>query len=80
MTRTTCPSWSCAGSQLRSGEASGLYFLKAASLPARLREGLPRGLQGQMAGEAAGDVTQLPNGELVERLDTLLCRTGPERT
>lgn len=65
---------------LCSGEASGLYFLAPVSLLSPLREGLPRDLQGQVAGEAAGDATQLPNGALVERLDTLQCGTGSERT
>jgi protein required for attachment to host cells len=56
---------------LRRGEASGLYLIAPAQMLPRLREALPNDLRDRLVGEHAGDLTQLPRGDLFARLDAL---------
>ena len=56
---------------LRKGEATGLYLIAPTQLLPRLRDALPNDVRGRLLGEHAGDLTQLPRGELFERLDAL---------
>jgi len=54
---------------LRRGEASGVVLVAPASMLHALRDALPQELRRAIAGEHAGDLTQLPTAELFARLD-----------
>jgi hypothetical protein len=54
---------------VRRGQVTGIYLVAPAQLLPHLREMLPNDVQPKLVGEHAGDLTQLPRGELFDRLD-----------
>lgn len=56
---------------LRRGDATGLVLVAPAFLLTELRELIPQDLRHAIAGEHAGDWTQLPREEIFTRLDAL---------
>ncbi|MBX6375738.1 MAG: host attachment protein [Acetobacteraceae bacterium] len=56
---------------LRAGEASGAVLIAPTPVLRQLKEEIPRALHDALHGEHPGDLTQLPTGELFERLDRI---------
>ena len=56
---------------LRGREATGVFLIAPTQMLHTLKGAIPRDLHGAVVGEHGGDLTQLPTGELFERLDTM---------
>lgn len=56
---------------VRTGALRGFYLLAPAPFISRLRAALPNDVLPYLIAEQSGDLTQLPRGELFQRLDAL---------
>lgn len=56
---------------MRRGKTTGVVLIAPAQILPRLKSALPNDVAPHVFGDETGDWTQLPNGELFERLDRL---------